>query len=408
MGDFSGLVLLLLPLAAATGWFVARQSAAREEQEVADLNPDYVRGLSHLANNDTDQALEIFLGLIEADEGTIDLHLTLGSLFRRRGEVDRALRIHQNLVQRSQLKPAHRNQARFELAKDYFAAGVLDRAEDIFLELAHQGMFLGDCLSRLMQIYEREREWDRAIDTAAWLGSAQGRDLGPVIAQYHCEKAEVAARQDDARTEQQQLRKALRADRHCVRALMTAARSALAKNEAGKALRRYRDIVRHHDEFIPEVLGPWREASIAVQGQDKWLEELRKAYRKHPNPQLLVALIEQQGDLSELSENVQQQLLTELRDRPSWVGLYAVLAQRWPQLDDSMQAVMQALAASLEGPLERTPRYRCDHCGYATRQLNWQCPKCRHWNSVRPLADISYQALEQLGSAASAVSQATG
>ncbi len=404
MGDFSGLILLLLPLAAATGWFVARQSAPREEQEVKGLNPEYVRGLSHLVNNDTDQALEIFIGLIDADEGTIDLHLTLGSLFRRRGEVDRALRIHQNLVQRPRLKPVHRNQARFELAKDYLAAGVLDRAEEIFLELAHQGMFLNDCLSRLMRLYEREREWDKAIDMAEWLGSAQGRDLGPVIAHYHCEKAEAAARQDDERGQAQQLRKALRADRRCVRAQMIDAQLAMSSGDPGRALKRYRDIVRHHDAFIPEILDAWREAVIAVQGEERWLEELERSGRMHPNASLHVALIQQREDFLSLPEEARVRLLASLREHPSWVGLQALLSQPWAELPDAMREVLHGLAATLEGPMQNAARYRCGQCGYSGRSLNWQCPKCLQWNSVQPLDDIALEALESGVPAASAVS----
>ena len=394
MGDFSGLVLLLLPLAAATGWFVARQSRPREELEAGQLNPDYVRGLSHLVNNDTDQAIEVFIGLIEADEGTIDLHLALGSLFRRRGEVDRALRIHHNLVQRPRLKPLHRNQARFELARDYLAAGVLDRAEEIFLELAHQGMFLSDCLSRLMRIYEREREWERAIDTAQWLSSAQGRDLGPRIAQYWCELADSAKRRDDTRGQQQFLKRAFGADPHCVRALLTRAQQAMASGKAAPALKDYRDVIQHHEEFIPEVLAPWREAYLANHTPEQWMNELQKMYKRHPHPHLQVARIQAQAQHSEASADGYQVLLDELSQRPSWVGLHAALDQDWSSLPAGAANLLKEFAAVLSGPLERSPTYRCDQCGYTGRKLNWQCPSCQHWNTTRPLADMAYSALE--------------
>ncbi len=403
MGDLSGLILLLLPMAAATGWFVARQSRPREEEEGKLLNPDYVRGISHLVNNDTDQAIEVFIGLMDADEATIDLHLALGSLFRRRGEVDRALRIHQNLVKRPQLKPVHRNQARYELAKDYLAAGVLDRAEEIFLELAHQGMFLVDCLNRLMRIYESEREWDRAIDVAAWLGSAQGRDLGAVIAQYYCEKAEAAARRDDPKAEQGCLKKALAADRHCVRAQMIKARIAEQGDQHAEALKRYRDIVDHHAEFIPEIIESWKRCVVRLRGADAWMEEVHKCYRSHPDPQLQLALIQASTPLAALDPAAREELLADLRLHPSWVGLHALLNQSWPQLDASMSAVMRGLADSLAVPLEQSPRYRCSQCGYSARMLNWQCPSCQEWNSTQPLADMSYAALDSVAHSASAV-----
>lgn len=393
MGDFTGLVLLLLPLAAATGWFVARQSRPREELEASSLNPDYVRGLSHLVNNDTDQAIEIFIGLIEADEGTIDLHLALGSLFRRRGEVDRALRIHQNLVQRPRLKPLHRNQARFELARDYQAAGVLDRAEEIFLELAHQGMFLSDCLSRLMRIYEREREWERAIDTAQWLSSAQGRDMGPRIAQYWCELADSALRRDDTRGQQQCLKRALAADPHCVRAQLTRAGQAVDSGKVAQALKIYRDVIQHHEAFIPDVLAPWRDAFLREHSAEQWAAELERVYRRHPHPHLQVALIQAQAQSGQT--DARQQALDELVQQPSWVGLHAALDQDWSNLPSQAAGLLKGFADVLRVPLEKSPTYRCDHCGYSGRQLNWQCPSCQHWNTTQPLPDMTYSALEE-------------
>ncbi len=395
MGDFSGLILLLLPLAAATGWFVARQSHPREEQEAGGLNPDYVRGISHLVNNDTDQAIEVFIGLMDADEGTIDLHLALGNLYRRRGEVERALRIHQNLVERKSLKPLNRNQARYELARDYLAAGVLDRAEEIFLELAHQGMFLADCLTHLLRIYEREREWDRAMDTARWLGSAQGRDMGALIAQYLCEMAETAERQADAREQQRCIKKALQADRHCVRAQLIRAHQALADSQAGKALRIFQHIAHHDAAFIPEILDAWHAAFVACKGEVNWPQEMRTHCQGQPHPRLLAAMIKAAQPLSMAGAELRDELLAHLQAQPSWVGLHAVLDQPWPELDPAVAALLQSVAGALEAPLERSARYRCSRCGYSSRSLNWQCPTCHNWNSTLPLADIDHAALDR-------------
>lgn len=400
MNDLSGLILLLLPMAAAAGWFAARHSRRPEERDAGRLNPDYVRGLSHLVNNDTDQAIEVFIGMLEADSATIELHLALGSLFRRRGEVDRALRVHHNLVQRPQLAPLHRNQARYELAKDYLSAGVLDRAEEIFQELANQGMFLGQSLRRLMRLFEQEREWDRAIDTARWLASAEGRELGPVIAQYYCEKAEAARRAQDAKATQQALKKALAADPHCVRAQLIRAELARQAGEIKAALRAYRDIIRHHPEFLAEVLGPL-QACFAPEEHTAWLAELEGIYRNHPQPQLQLALYQarqQQG------QDALAALLQDLSERPSWVGLHAAMSQDWPSLDAGLRKALHELADNLAVPLKRSPRYRCHQCGYSALSLNWQCPSCRQWNTTRPLTDMSYAALDTAAHSASAVS----
>lgn len=404
MGDFTGLIVLLLPLAAATGWFVARQSSPREEQDApAASGSDYVRGISHLVNNDTDEAIEIFIGLMDTDEATVDLHLALGSLFRRRGEVDRALRIHQNLVQRPELKPISRNQARFELAKDYLAAGVLDRAEDIFLELAHQGMFLSDCLRRLMRIYEGEREWDKAIDAAQWLGSAKAQDMGSTIAQYYCEKAESAARQEDRRGRQHFLKKALAADPHCVRAQCIRAQQALDGGRPDQAIKYYRDILRHHEEFVPEILLGWRQACVELKGEDHWVEELQQLCSRHFNPWLQVALIEALDRSGNAGAGQVGTVLDTLAQKPSWIGLQALLARDWAGLPDDLRALLQQMSETLKQAMNQSAHYLCVQCGYSSRTLNWQCPSCQHWNSTQPLPDLHAGAFQAPAAPASSL-----
>mgnify|MGYP001440072004 FL=1 len=184
-------LLALLPLAAASGWYV-RGRADRGDEPMPPVNADYLRGISQLVNEDADQAIATFVRVLEVDNDTAETHLALGNLFRRQGEVDRALRMHQNLVARPNLKAIHRNQARYELAQDYLRAGVLDRAEGLFRELADQNLFLERSLSGLIAIYEQERDWDQSIATTRRLETVRGTSMRPVIAQYFCELAEQA------------------------------------------------------------------------------------------------------------------------------------------------------------------------------------------------------------------------
>jgi lipopolysaccharide biosynthesis regulator YciM len=158
----AGLFLLL----AAAGWAMGRFGERDEEQPPAPLNIDYLKGLNFLLNEQTDQALEHFLEMVRVDDKTIETHFALGSLFRRRGEVDRAIRIHQNIIARPDLAAEQRDQALYSLAKDYLHAGLLDRAENLFSRLSQGSRYQVQALESLCRIYEQEKEWERAIDAA--------------------------------------------------------------------------------------------------------------------------------------------------------------------------------------------------------------------------------------------------
>src|SRR5713226_5880335 len=156
MPDSLAVAWLMLPLGAALGWYIARRWP-RPQEHADRASPEYLTGLAHLANQDPDQAIAAFVKALEVDDETVELHLTLGTLFRKRGEVDRALRIHENLLARPGLKPVHQNQARFELAQDFLKAGLMDRSEALFKGLVQQGMFLQPSLENLMALYEQAR-----------------------------------------------------------------------------------------------------------------------------------------------------------------------------------------------------------------------------------------------------------
>lgn len=211
------LLWLLLPLAAASGWLVAhydqrRHIGARDK----GLSSDYFRGINYLLNEQPDKAIEVFMRMLEVNTETVETHLALGVLFRRRGEVERAIRIHQNLIARPTLDKAQRSQALCELALDYHKAGLLDRAESLFLELAEVTTHADQALRSLMHIYEQEREWDKAIAIGRRLGRNNPK-VAPILAQYHCELAERALADGNANLARREIEGALTLDPRCVR-----------------------------------------------------------------------------------------------------------------------------------------------------------------------------------------------
>src|SRR3972149_1945846 len=184
------LLWLLLPLAAASGWFVARLEQKRRVQKSLDLPSAYFTGLNFLLNEQPDKAIEVFIRVLEVNSDTVETHLALGNLFRRRGEVERAIRIHQNLIARPTLDKEQRSHALMELGQDYFKAGLFDRAENLFLELAEIQAHSEQALKLLLHIYQQEKEWEKAIDVTRKLAPITGKIMDENIAHFYCELAD--------------------------------------------------------------------------------------------------------------------------------------------------------------------------------------------------------------------------
>jgi len=380
------LVLLLLPVAAASGWYLRGRARAPEEQP-ANVHPDYLRGISHLVNDDADKAIEVFMRLLDVDNETVETHLALGNLFRRQGEVDRALRVHQNLVARPTLKPIHRNQARFELAQDYLRAGVLDRAENLFRELVDQGMFLERALTGLVSIYEQERDWAQAIETTRKLESVRGYTLRPVIAQYYCELAEEARGRGDTDATASALRAARQEFRDCVRASLIRGEVSETAEDHAAAIKAYRQVLRQDSDFVTEVLMPLERCYRArddVEGYARFLEEVMQVH-SGPGPHVAYSrLLQQQGReeeaIAHLSDYVQA--------TPNWIGFYHLLDLTWSASNAGLSGPLDSLRESLRQIIDSQPIYHCGHCGFSGRFLHWQCPSCRQWNSMAPIQDV--------------------
>jgi lipopolysaccharide biosynthesis regulator YciM len=184
------LLWLLLPLAAASGWLAARFEQKRHARQSFDLPSAYFKGLNFLLNEQPDKAIEVFMRVLEVNSDTVETHLALGNLFRRRGEVERAIRIHQNLIARPTLDKEQRSHALLELGQDYLKAGLFDRAENLFLELAEIRAHSEQALKLLLHIYQQEKEWEKAISITRKLARVSGKNLDEMIAHFYCELAD--------------------------------------------------------------------------------------------------------------------------------------------------------------------------------------------------------------------------
>lgn len=386
MLDGFWLVFLLLPLAAASGWYL-RGRVILPEERAPIVHADYLRGISHLVNDDADKAIEVFVRLLEVDNETVETHLALGNLFRRQGEVDRALRVHQNLVARPNLEAVHRNQARFELAQDYLRAGVLDRAENLFRDLVDQGMFFERALAGLVAIYEAGRDWTQAIATTRQLESARGHSLRTITAQYYCEMADEARAAGDVDGALGHLKSARGEFRDCVRASLLRGEIDESAGDPGAAIKAYRQVIRQDVDFVTEVLEPLERCYRAVddvKGYRSFLLGVMPRYDGAAPQVALARLLQRQGAQDEAFLH----LADYLQATPSWLGFYHLLDLAGSHPQSGLSGPLDSLRGSLHQIIERQPLYHCGHCGFSGRYLHWQCPSCKQWNSIAPVRDV--------------------
>lgn len=385
----TALFWLLLPVAAASGWFVARWGTQRSSgrRETA-LRSTYFRGLNYLLNEQPDKAIEVFLKIAEVDSETVETHLALGNLFRRRGEVDRAIRIHQNLIARPSLDAEQRTHALLELGEDYMRAGLFDRAENLFSELIQIGAHRPSALRHLLAIYQQEKDWDKCIETAERLEQVSGESMGSVIAQYYCELAEEAKREGDARRARRHLDQALTRDRRCVRASIIIGRMAREKGDYEAAIKAYRQVPDQDIEYLPEILNPLLVCYRALGREKEAMEYLQELIHRYDgiSPVLSLAgmILEREGEQAAVSF-----ITDHLRQRPSVRGLDYLIGLNLAHSEGPARDNLLILHDLTRKLLDGKAVYRCGHCGFGTRTMHWQCPSCKNWNSVKPIHGVA-------------------
>jgi lipopolysaccharide biosynthesis regulator YciM len=385
------LTALLLPVAAFSGWYFGRReplstaTALREHKQ--QIASDYFKGLNYLLHDRPDKAIEVFVRVLEVEADTIETHLALGNLFRRRGEVDRAIRIHQNLVARTSLDLPQRGQALLELGLDYMRSGLLDRAESLFLELLDLGLYQGAALRHLLDIYQQERDWPKALEFSARLESINGDNLSAERAHFLCEQAQLALDTQQRAEARNLLNRALSADRRCVRASLMLAAVAINEREFERAIQALKRVEHQDADLIGETLQPlercYRELGRMQEFRD-YLERLA-GQRTATSPMLAVAaLMEEQEGVEEAKRYVVQ----ELKIRPTLKGIerlidYALQGVRGESYED-----LQILRETAQRLIAIKAAYQCGQCGFSGRSLYWQCPSCKSWNRIKPIHGI--------------------
>jgi lipopolysaccharide assembly protein B len=383
------LLLLLLPVAAVISWFAGYRHRKAKENESVDgfVSPEYFLGLNYLINDEPDKAVDVFIKMLEVNSNTIETHLALGNLFRRRGEVDRAIRIHQNLIARPRLAEKERRQAMVELAQDYLRAGVLDRAERLFLELIAAGSNVAISLTSLINIYQLEKDWEKAIATAKKVEDVSKTNMQLAIAHYYCELADVArnsGRSDDAKNH---IKHALKHDKKCARASIILGQIYFAANNFGEAIKAFQMVDEQDPEFGSEVIGLLYQSYTRLNKEGDFVDYLTKRIEEYPRSYYILVmsdyLQDKYGDEAALDY-----LAKFLPHSPSLPGLKKMLSLYVNRADDKMKGQLLFFGGFIDKLIKSKPLYRCVHCGFSGKSLYWQCPSCRRWNLVKPIHSL--------------------
>ncbi len=373
--------LILVILGLCLGVYLGYQWRRNHEpNSPVKFHRDYLLGLNFLLNEQPDKAVDIFIKMLKVDKDTIETHISLGNLFRKRGEIDRALRIHQNLLDGGELNQEQRIQALVELGYDYLSAGVFDRAERLFVESINLDDSRSNILYSLLDIYQKEKSWQKAIDIAKKAELATGKSLHQTIAHFYCELA--AGQEKEAAL--QSLAEALDHDKKCVRANLMKASLYMADQQYKQALASLQKIKQQDVRFLPEAidnivkcyeqLGESKELEI-------YLHQLMTDFPEIP----FALVLSQYLKISQGDSAAETFLIDYVRKAPSFSGLKFLVDIHIPQATGKVQedlTILQRLIAKL---LAKKPKYRCTHCGFAGRVLHWECIGCKRWGTLLPV-----------------------
>ena len=374
--------LLVLPLFFALGWFAARIDIKQLLSESRALPLSYFKGLNFLLNEQPDKAIEAFIEVVKVDPQTIELHFALGGLFRRRGEVERAIRMHQNLVERPDLASGQKLVALFELAQDYFKAGLLDRAEELFLKLETTS-YAEQALRFLLEIYEQEKDWHKAIGIAGKLETVTGRSHQKEVANFCCELALNELMHTRPEAARPHLAQALAHHRLCVRANMLLGDLEIAAKRPEAAIEAWKRIESQNPQYLALVaermFNAYKQRGKLVEG----VNLLRGYLAKYPSLDLLNVVF--QGTLeTQGTEPAYKLARDELRRMPTLLGLDKLLEAQMMEAPLDRRRDLELVKELVNQHTRSLAMYKCDNCGFRARQYYWHCPACAAWETYSP------------------------
>jgi len=365
----------------AAGWALRSFDARVRSNDRAGAQGPVFRGLNLLLNEQPDKAIDAFIEVVKLDPEMIELHYALGNLFRRRGEIDRAVRIHTHLLNRGDLPGAERANALFELAQDFLKGGLLDRAEQAFAQLVDDKRHRFEALRALLRVFTMERDWAKAIEVAGRLEKDAGESNQIAIAHFHCELADQALAGGDEAAAQRHLDRALQVHRKSVRALVLSGDLAMRRGDRAAAIKLWSRVESDAREYMALVAQRLSDALDQDGRRAEALNMLRRVLLDAPSIDLLDVAYDRVGAW-EGPAAAEQLLRDELKRNPSLLGFERLLAARLAQAQGDSE--LAALRTLIHAQASKLARYRCGKCGFRAREFHWQCPGCSQWDTYAP------------------------
>ncbi len=378
--------LFLLVLAAVIiGWLLGRWQPFKKKKDEFhhdQFSERYARGLNYLLADDSDNAIKIFTDLIEVNKDTIEIHIALGNLFRSKGEVDRAIKVHQNLLARPNLTRRQRHMAIAELASDYLKAGLLDRAEKLYREMIDLDADAIHAYRRLLDLYITEKSWEEAVECARVLYQKGEPEAAVTSSQCLCEAASEAINAGNKRLARKNLDLAIEVDPACVRAALLLIRVHLDSDNPSAAKRIFQRLTRESPQYMPLYIEPARQIYLGRE-ISTYQEFLQNQYQKHPSTRLAIALLEHYARNDEI-EKARQFLSDILHKSPSFEAFEFAL-RFLKSNPDQLGETWATLSTFLKSLQDKKNEYSCSRCGYESHAIQWLCPSCRNWASMKPV-----------------------
>lgn len=376
---------------AATGWALGYFG---ERDEQPPLNIDYLKGLNFLLNEQTDQAVDHFLKMVRVDDTTIETHFALGNLFRKRGEVYRAIKIHQNIIARPDITEEQRNQAFYSLAKDYLHAGLFDRAEVLFIRLNDKSEFTSESLKNLISIYEQEKEWSKAIEIAKKLNKLYYDDsLDMQISHYHCESAEEAIDEKNYDKAITRLNSVNCRNNKTLRIELIFAKLNAIQGYEKKAVDIYFNILKQNNYFVAEALPLVFNIFKNQNDLQEFDKKLNSVINQKPKISNLIAYTALASNI-EYSKSIDNCIEDYIRCDEAlseFINVNNIFQSELDIKDNSIKKIKHGLTVLANN----NPRYQCNECGFSSQKLLWQCPSCKAWETQRPFLSVKFDSLLQ-------------
>ncbi|KEY90941.1 rotidine 5'-phosphate decarboxylase [Candidatus Photodesmus blepharus] len=383
------ILFLLLPVAAVYGWYMGNQSAQQDKQEHSNqIARQYVTGLNLIFSKESDKAIDHFIELLKVNDETIDTHLALGNLFRSRGEVDRAIHIHQNLISHSSLSINQKNLALQQLAKDYMVSGFLDRAEKIFQQLSKEPDYEETSLKQLVAIHQQTREWSKAIQYASLLTKLGQKKVHSTIAHFWCELAEQEKTEECIAKSIQYFQRALSEDPKCVRASISLGRLFLELKDYRKAMEYLKRILEQDVDFVVDMLPALADCYRHLGQENDLVVFLRECIARKAGVSavlMLSQLLAKHEDIGAAKDLLTSQLIAN----PTIKGFYRLMDYHLETIEEGrLKESFNTLHKLLAEQLKVKPHYCCRRCGFSTRSIYWHCPSCKGWGTIKHIRGL--------------------